>query len=180
MSLAPASAPPPDHPADEFCRLLSREETPAGQSPLPANRYVLRALALPGAARRLAKAAVHILGDMVSDKEFLYNLDLALSEACANVVRHAYRDRPEDARGDVEIVLAIERGSHVDVEVADWGAGFPSWPVTVKNALPEAEGGRGLFIMSRLADHFECRRGQGRNSVFLRMRIKEAAWIPSS
>lgn len=137
------------------------------------NHYHLSATALPHQSRRLAKAAVFILADMIADKDLLYDVDLALSEACANVVRHAYRDLPP---GPLEIDLTIHPGQGVDIEVSDQGKGFSVWPVTIENAGPEAEGGRGLYIMKRLAKTFELRKDVGRNTVFLRMDVEPSKW----
>ncbi|MCA1944249.1 MAG: ATP-binding protein [Desulfovibrio sp.] len=149
-----------------------RGDIPA-QDTLPPNTFLLRCLAQPGPSRRLGKSALALLAEAVMDTDLLYNIDLALTEACANVVRHAY---PHEAPGNLEIVLSLVPGSHVEVEVADWGVGFPTWPVVVENARPDAEGGRGLFIMSRLASHFECRKGNHRNSVFMRMQVAPEQW----
>ena len=137
--------------------------------------FTLRTTARPGASRKLAKAAVSILAETISDKDVLYNFDLALSEACANVVRHAYKDMEP---GDLEIVIKVNRPQDVTLEVADWGKGFPVSPLDVKNARPEAEGGRGLFIMSELADAFDVRREDGKNIVALTINIGERQWIP--
>lgn len=156
------------------CRIVSNDEPlamPADST--TAETYWLRCRALPGPSRRLAKTVVQLLGDVIADKELLYSIDLALAEACANVVRHAYTGVP---RGDVEIVITIFLMESLEVEVADWGIGFPSWPVTVQNALPDAEGGRGLFIMSKLSDFFECRKASARNSVFMRMLVPREKW----
>ncbi|AGW12039.1 ATP-binding protein [Megalodesulfovibrio gigas] len=149
-----------------------RDDAPPRDT-LPPNTYLLRCLALPGLSRRLGKAAVALLAEAIADADLLYNIDLALTEACANVVRHAY---PHAGPGNLEIVLTLAPDSHVEVEVADWGVGFSTWPVVVENAHPEAEGGRGLFIMSRLASHFECRKGHHRNSVFMRMQVAPEQW----
>ncbi len=138
--------------------------------------YVLRAQASPVASRRLSKAVVCILSDAVMDKDLLYNLDLVLSEACANVVRHAYAEKPFHPEQQLEITLTLREGEQLEIEVADWGRGFPVWPMDIKNASPEAEGGRGLFIMSELVDHFELRQQDGRNSVFMTLRVKERQW----
>src|SRR5437588_10820559 len=53
-------------------------------------------------------------------EEALSDLKLALTEACTNSVRHAYR---EGRAGTVEIVYQIEPDRLV-VEVADGGQGF--------------------------------------------------------
>src|SRR2546423_6857768 len=55
----------------------------------------------------------------VSD-ETLYDLKLALTEACTNSVRHAYENGRE---GNVEIVYELQPDRLV-IEVGDEGAGF--------------------------------------------------------
>jgi serine/threonine-protein kinase RsbW len=136
--------------------------------------FTLKTQARPWASRKLAKAAVGIVAEIVTDAEAVYNFDLVLSEACANVVRHAYLGR---GPGELEILLRVEPGSHLELEVADWGMGFRELPPTVQNAAPESEGGRGLFIMSELADVFEVRRQpDGKNLVYMKMTIRGEAW----
>ncbi len=163
-----------DTPSSVFpCRTMADENAAAQDT--GAETYWLRTHAQPGPSRRLAKTVVQLLGDTITDAELLYSIDLALSEACANVVRHAYTGVPQ---GDVEVVVKIYPNQRLEVEVADWGIGFPSWPVTVQNAQPEAEGGRGLVIMSKLSDFFECRQDGARNSVFMRMDVPQSKWAP--
>ncbi len=136
-------------------------------------RFVLRTTATPFASRKLAKAAVSIIRDFVHDRDELFNFDLALSEACANVVRHAYG---ANTPGDIEITICIDPGHSIQLDIADWGAGFPAWPVNVKNAEPHAEGGRGLFIMSELADVFDILCDSGKNTIHLKKFIKDTSW----
>jgi anti-sigma regulatory factor (Ser/Thr protein kinase) len=138
--------------------------------------FMLRTQASPTASRRLAKAVISILSDAIADRELLYNIDLSLSEACANVVRHAYAQEPYTPDQLLQIELTLHEGKTIEIEVSDWGCGFPEWPVDIRNASPEAEGGRGLFIMSELADEFELRRSGDRNSVYLKMRIEANRW----
>lgn len=139
-------------------------------------QFMLSTQASPTASRRLAKAVICILSDAISDRELLYNIDLSLSEACANVVRHAYAKEPFTPEQLVQVDITLTEGRTIEIEVSDWGCGFPEWPVDIKNASPEAEGGRGLFIMSALADEFELKREGNRNSVYLKMRVEESRW----
>lgn len=137
--------------------------------------YYLTTKATSYASRRLAKAAVKILSDTICDRDVLFNLDLALSEACANVVRHAYRNiEPQD----LEIIIRMHHGNWIELEISDWGHGFPDWPVIPKNPEPEAEGGRGLFIMSELSDTFEVRQNEGKKTIFIQVMVKEEQWKP--
>ncbi|WP_188193419.1 ATP-binding protein [Nonomuraea sp. SYSU D8015] len=73
------------------------------------------------------------------------DIELMLTEACSNVVRHA---EPSD-----EYTVSAAVHDHVCViRVVDTGAGFD--PRKVIDGFPEpgAEGGRGLQIMRALAD----------------------------
>ncbi len=137
------------------------------------NTYFLRTRALPLTSRRLAKAAISILSETIWDRELIYNMDLALSEACANVVRHAYRDMPP---GVLEIRVTVNHPTDITLQIMDWGRGFPKWPMQIQNARPEAEGGRGLFIMSQLADEFSISQDEGANIIQLTLNIREDQW----
>lgn len=137
--------------------------------------YVLQTAADPCAARRLAKSAICLLGEVLSDRDLLYDIDLALLEACANVVNHAY---DADSPGDLQIRLSVSPGSHIGIDVIDWGKGIKARPKDVRNAPPEAQGGRGLYIMSKLCDGFDIRQEDDRNIVHLTMKIEDSAWLP--
>jgi serine/threonine-protein kinase RsbW len=100
-------------------------------------------LALTGIARlRTEPLSPEVLGD----------LKLALTEACTNSVRHAYRD----GTGLVEIVYELHSDRLV-VEVSDSGEGFE--PADARASLPTtdelAEGGLGIAIIEALADELE-------------------------
>lgn len=137
--------------------------------------FVLRTQAVPCSSRRLAKAAVKIISDSIDDADTVFNLDLILSEACANVVRHAYRDIPAK---DLEIVVFMELGDYIRLDISDWGRGFPELPVAVQNAAPTAEGGRGLYIMSELGDNFDIKSEQGKNTISIQINVEESLWKP--
>jgi len=84
-------------------------------------------------------------------EETLSDLKLALTEACTNSVRHAYR---EGRAGTVEILYQIEPDRLV-VEVADDGQGFePAALVGLGNG-DLSEGGLGIAIIRAVADEVE-------------------------
>lgn len=92
-----------------------------------------------------AIAGVHPVTD-----ETLYDLKLALTEACTNSVRHAYENGRE---GNVEIVYELEPDRLV-VEVGDEGSGFK--PLETDGSGDELEeGGLGIEIIRALADEVE-------------------------
>ena len=85
----------------------------------------------------------------VSD-EILYDLKLALTEACTNSVRHAYENGRE---GSVEIVYELQPDRLV-IEVGDEGAGFELAGGNGHGDELE-EGGLGIEIIRALADEVE-------------------------
>jgi serine/threonine-protein kinase RsbW len=92
------------------------------------------------------------------EQETLADLKLALTEACSNSVRHAYRDGDV---GSVEIVydLAPDR---LAIEVVDDGPGFEYTDSADGRDLNE--GGLGIAIIRALSDEFEVGGGNGRGS----------------
>ena len=86
----------------------------------------------------------------VSD-ETLYDLKLALTEACTNSVRHAYENGRE---GSVEIVYELQPDRLV-IEVGDEGAGFEPLEGGNGHEGELEEGGLGIEIIRALADDVE-------------------------
>ena len=86
---------------------------------------------------------------------------LALGEACANAVEHAYVDGPS---GDVEIELTMLDDSHV-VVVRDFG----SW-----RAVPheDPDRGRGYQIMRALSERVDVESGPGGTIVTMHVSRK--------
>lgn len=83
--------------------------------------------------------------------ETLSDLKLALTEACTNSVRHAYR---EGRSGTVEIVYQIEPDRLI-VEVADDGQGFEPADLSGSGNGDLSEGGLGIAIIRAVADEVE-------------------------
>jgi anti-sigma regulatory factor (Ser/Thr protein kinase) len=101
-----------------------------------------------------APAAARALVDCLLVSETLrYRLRLGVSELVTNGVCHAAR------RGSHRLEVRIRRaGGVIRVEVVDPGDGF-AWPVSGRPApAPQQRGGRGLYLVERLAD----RRGAAR------------------
>jgi serine/threonine-protein kinase RsbW len=77
------------------------------------------------------------------DRGVVEEITLALSEACANVVRHAGSGRDYQVEVDID-----DRRCRISVH--DTGAGFD--PATVASDGPLLEGGGGLALMRALVD----------------------------
>jgi serine/threonine-protein kinase RsbW len=107
--------------------------------PARAEFVALCRLALTGLARTRA-----LRPEVVAD------LKLALTEACSNSVRHAYKDGRE---GIVEIHYEL-RPDRIEVEVADDGYGFD--PALIVRPPEEVdEGGLGIAIIRAITDELE-------------------------
>ncbi|MET8575509.1 ATP-binding protein [Streptomyces sp. NPDC005012] len=100
-------------------------------------------------ARRLLLGAMETAG---VDPDVCYDLCVALSEACANAVEHGGKGAGPGAAYQVTAYLDGER---CRIEVADSGPGFSSAPLCPFASEPgvEAESGRGLMLIQKLADH---------------------------
>lgn len=79
-------------------------------------------------------------------------IELAVTEACTNVLKHV-------AESDAEYEVSVEIGeSTCHIRVIDRGpAGFDHAALGITEAHPDAESGRGIFLMRAMVDelHFE-------------------------
>lgn len=104
----------------------------------------------------------------------LCDVQMAVDEACTNVIQHAYHGRPG---GTIEIVCE-QRGKEFTVTIRDYGTPFnPNKIVQPKTRDPLSRrsiGGLGLFLMHKLMDrvdfHFSSKRG---NRLTLVKKIKK-------
>jgi serine/threonine-protein kinase RsbW len=99
------------------------------------------------------------------DEETLGDLKLAVTEACSNSVRHAYRDGRE---GSVDVVYELHSDRLV-VEVCDDGEGFTAENSTGVGETGLSEGGLGIAIIRELADELEL--GPGLSGKGSRLRF---------
>jgi serine/threonine-protein kinase RsbW len=88
-----------------------------------------------------------------ADARTIEAVRLAVSEACGNVVRHAYAVEHE---GRLQ-VIAARRGPDLIVCVRDWGRGFGA------RARPGL--GLGMPLMRELARSCDVQRGEGGGTV---------------
>jgi serine/threonine-protein kinase RsbW len=100
------------------------------------------------AVRRLLRCALSILH---VDRQSGADLEIALTEACANVVKHA------DGADKFEVLLNVA-ADRVAIDVVDNGNGFDAAGLDAAGdgaPAPAAEGehGRGLFLIRALSDN---------------------------
>ena len=97
------------------------------------------------------------------DERALYEIQLAVDEACANVVDHAYSGTEP---GDMEVTCSCNDQA-LTIQVRDWGRGFDPDSVSepdVEAPLDERTlGGLGLFLVKKVMDQvqFTCDPAKG-------------------
>lgn len=95
------------------------------------------------AVRRLLRCALAILK---VDRQAGADLEIALTEACANVVKHAA------GAEKFEVTLDVA-DDHCTIDVLDNGAGFDASAAVAGNPDPDSERGRGLYLIRALSDN---------------------------
>jgi serine phosphatase RsbU (regulator of sigma subunit)/anti-sigma regulatory factor (Ser/Thr protein kinase) len=108
------------------------------------------------------------------EDDAVHDLLLVATELCANAVEHASWER-----GGVVLRARVD-GPDVVIEVDDDGGGL-SWPhVDVEPPDPEAEQGRGLWLVHTLADEVEPVFEDARTTVRARLRNVSSARRPEA
>jgi serine/threonine-protein kinase RsbW len=104
------------------------------------------ALSIPVARRILGSTMI----DLGIDKRCVEDVEIVVTEACTNVLKHA---EPDSADYEVEVSITHDRA---DIKIKDRGPGFDSGSHGQARALdPTKEGGRGILLMRALVDRVE-------------------------
>ncbi|MCW2813462.1 MAG: putative serine/threonine kinase anti-sigma factor [Nocardioides sp.] len=93
-------------------------------------------------ARRILSRSMDVLG---VTSEVIADIELALTEACTNVLDHATETDEYEVSAGIDGTLCI-------IEVIDRGSGFDSSVKGLADAPPTAEDGRGIQLMRALVD----------------------------
>ncbi len=104
--------------------------------------------------------ARHIVGSTMSqlgvDPDCAYDVEVAVTEACTNVLKHA-----QGGRDEYEVELTIDP-TRASIRIKDTGGGFdPASLSDAHEAAPDLhldvtqEGGRGIMMMRALVDELE-------------------------
>jgi serine/threonine-protein kinase RsbW len=119
-------------------------------------------------SRRIVRSALHALG-VVDD--IRYDVELALTEACANVVQHAaYSD-------EYEVTIGIEDTTCI-IDVIDSGRGYDEEALQASMPHPTAEEGRGLHLIRMLTENVRLGHHPKRGTI---MHFeKKLEWAPKS
>lgn len=109
----------------------------------------------------------HIARRLGFDERSVFEIEISLYEACANVIEHAYLNRP-----DQYIDLTFEaRDGRAVLTILDEGGAFDPSQLKTKD-IPkiidtEQDGGLGMFIIEACMDEILYRRHNGRNVLEL-------------
>ena len=97
------------------------------------------------------------------DEMAVMEIEVAVEEACVNVVKHAHKS---DEAKPLRLQIKIDK-QNLTVLVRDEGQGFDPKQLDEQNAQEllarPKPGGRGIFMMKMMMDevHFEARNGKG-------------------
>lgn len=134
--------------------------------PARADYVVLSRLALTGMLR----------GSGYSD-EALADLKLALTEACSNTIRHAYRDG-DDQVGSVHISFEL-LADRVVLTIRDHGVGFVDESGSQAEPLPDgsvvaSEGGMGIALIRAVVDDFRLEQPESGGTTLVLTKLRDA------
>ena len=108
----------------------------------------------PAELSRIAEFVDDACEQAAIDPTMRFDLQLAVEEACMNVIEHAYRGKGGEFTVCIEVC-----GPDARITVADHGQPFNPQDVPLPNlSLPLEErpvGGLGIFLMQRLMDDVE-------------------------
>ena len=90
----------------------------------------------------------------------VWALELALTEAVSNVIRHSYDDEPNH---EVHLSLELD-GDKATLEVLDFGRGFDPATVTRRDLGEPGPGGYGLHLLDEVLDEVERESSPGRGT----------------
>jgi len=116
-----------------------------------------------GAVRPACLSAIEFLAVQRVHPGHLAACELALVEACNNAVLYA---RPESRHLPIELELVCQP-PRLELQVIDHTTGF-EWPSELHLPEPDAEHGRGLFIIRSLMDQTFYLRGSLENRLVMR------------
>lgn len=126
-------------------------------------RVVLEVPAKPEFLLLARLAATSVGRSAGASEETIADLKLAVTEAVANAVKHAY---PADRAGRVTVELTATAG-RLEIAVSDEGRGISDAGMPVDRA-ELAEGGMGLSIIRAIADEVDVGVGPGGHGTRVR------------
>ncbi len=136
-----------------------------------------RHLTVPGRFESLARISEFVIAAARSaglDADDVFHVEMAVDEACSNVIEHAYEDR----QGEIELTCSTAEPGNLEIVILDHGRPFDPTSVPQPAFIDPSqidvmqEGGLGLYFMRKLMDdvHFEFVPNQGNKLTMLKRR----------
>jgi serine/threonine-protein kinase RsbW len=96
--------------------------------------------------------------------DFLNEVELAVSEACTNAIRHG---GDANSQAKVAVCFRVYEDSLI-IEVKDQGAGFNLEDIPLPEFDQHPEGGYGLYIIQTVMDEVHYERGEMYNTLTMK------------
>lgn len=116
---------------------------------------------------------VEEIGEELSiSPDLLYNLNLVLEEASANIIQYAYGDKTQQ---EFTIEALLTDDNYMQFTLTDRGIPFDPTqygPSTVSVSDAHPENGLGIFLIKSIMDDLEYHRKDGQNIFIMRKRIR--------
>jgi len=107
-------------------------------------------------------------------ESFADEVELALSEACTNAIRHT-----ADASASATVIVSFRvYETQLVIEVSDQGTGFDFDKVPEPEFDQHPESGYGLYIIRRMMDEVEYARGGEMNTLTMKKYLREKKGVP--
>lgn len=134
--------------------------------PARADYVVLSRLALAGIVR-----------DGGYSDEAVADLKLALTEACSNTIRHAYRNGGDEV-GSVHVSFEL-LADRVVLTICDHGVGFVDESGAQAEPLPDgsvvaSEGGMGIALIQAVVDDFRLEQPDSGGTTLILTKLRDA------
>ncbi len=102
------------------------------------------------------------------------DLRLAVSEAVTNCIVHAYRDRGDDAPGNIYISARLYDTREISVEISDNGCGIKDVALAREPLYTtggEGRCGMGFLVMESFTDFLSVKSSEGKGTTVLMRKI---------
>jgi|SRR4051812_21320487 serine/threonine-protein kinase RsbW len=94
----------------------------------------------------------------------LWDCELAFVDGCNNAVQHSAAPERQ-----IQVNVTFENGQ-IELKISDTSEGF-AWPESIKLPQPDAESGRGIYLIKSLMDQVSYVRDKSSNCLVLKKNV---------
>jgi len=119
-------------------------------------------------ARKFVREIFSEISDSLVEKSRVDLIELAVNEVTANIIEHAYDEKP----GNQIIIKAEINAKEIVFKFFDWGDSFDPKTVDPPAFDGSRDGGFGIYIITQAVDEFKYFRDEKRrNCSYLQIKI---------